>query len=135
MENANFKRDRIIKKKVDYEDNTLPLDEDDSLMDLSADNDSIQANSEPESYNDLVTDIIKLTSKLQKLQWDTIDDLTKNELSNHGFVLGSVIRKSIDRERFQMAQECSSLESLMSIDRYRQKKVVLGAKSGPTKVC
>ena len=70
-----------------------------------------------------------MTARLRKFQsWSCLNDDLKDSLCELSLVLGTLIRKELDNERFQMADQCRDFSSLASIkprEWYQQRNPLL----------
>ena len=95
-------------------------------------NDSLEQSDEPDPDGnpaDLSYHVKKLTMRIKELRtWGQLNDDLKDSLCELSLVMGALIRKDLDNERFEMAHQCRDFSSLISIkprEWYKQRNVLL----------
>ena len=82
-----------------------------------------------ETLDDTVEEIKRMTARLRGLKrWYHLNNDVKDSLCELSLVLGSLINKELDNERFQMAHQCRDFPTLVSIkpqEWYKQRNPIL----------
>ena len=82
-----------------------------------------------ETVNDTVEEIKRMTARLRGFKsWRYLDNDVKDSLCELSLVLGSLINKELDNERFEMAHQCRDFPTLISIKQhewYQQRNPLL----------